>query len=794
MTLSRITYIALTLTALAISEVTDAQGFAGHIVDKGGKAIEGATIIETQTLTGSVTDATGRFAIRYAGKYPTRVAVRSLGYKADTLTIPTASRDIKIVMNIEDIESDEVSVVGRKMNTGFEKIDASVAANAVSTDAGVEAVIKSQMGVASNNELSSQYRVRGGSFDENLVYVNGIEVYRPFLIRSGEQEGLSFVNPDMVEEINFSAGGFDASYGDKLSSVLDVTYKRPRQFHAGGRVSLLGAQVHAEGSAASGRLTHITGVRYKTNQYLFGSLDTKGDYSPTFLDAQTFWTITPGSGRTTVNLLAYFAQNTYKFTPTDRETSFGTVSDAKTLTIYFEGGERDKYRTCVAAASVDHTPSDRLKLNLTASMFRTEEEETYDILGEYWLQEATNSQSQTAVDQSENIGVGGYMQHARNFLFGEVYALSVGADIALGTYNSMRAQAKATREHYTDLTDEWAYTDSAGYMTSPSAGSLSMDETRYADNALWQTRFEAYVCNTTKGIPVGDGVMTLTTGMRIARQDIGGVIWSPRVSANLMTGRWRFRLAAGRYGQLPNLREMKRPDATLNRDLGPQKSWQLIGGADLYFGSEERPMKFSVEAYGKWLRDLNPYSIDNVRMRYEAENCASGYAVGMDFKLNGELVKGAESWATLSIMQTQEDIEGDGHGYIPRPSDQRLQFSMMVQDYMPGNKSVTAMLSMFFGTGLPFGPAGSERWQQTSRMPGYKRVDLGLYKDFALTKEGDQRRERLRSAKIGLEIFNLFDFANTISHFWVSDTDGHQYGVPNYLTSRRVNVKISIEL
>ncbi len=794
MTLNRIAHITLTLIALALSEIANAQGFAGHIVDKGGKAIEGATIIETQTLTGSVTDATGRFAIRYAGKYPTRVAVRCLGYKADTLTIPTASRDIKIVMNIEDIESDEVSVVGRKMNTGFEKIDASVAANAVSTDAGVEAVIKSQMGVASNNELSSQYRVRGGSFDENLVYVNGIEVYRPFLIRSGEQEGLSFVNPDMVEEINFSAGGFDASYGDKLSSVLDVTYKRPRQFHAGGRVSLLGALVHAEGSAASGRLTHITGVRYKTNQYLFGSLDTKGDYSPTFLDAQTFWTITPGSGRTTVSLLAYFAQNTYKFTPTDRETSFGTVSDAKTLTIYFEGGERDKYRTCVAAASVDHTPSDRLKLNLTASMFRTEEEETYDILGEYWLQEATNSQSQTAVDQSENIGVGGYMQHARNFLFGEVYALSVGADIALGTYNSMRAQAKATREHYTDLTDEWAYTDSAGYMTSPSTGSLIMDETRYADNALWQMRFEAYVCNTTKGIPVGDGQMTLTTGMRIARQDIGGVIWSPRVSANLMTGRWRFRLAAGRYGQLPNLREMKRPDATLNRELGPQKSWQLIGGADLYFGSEERPMKFSVEAYGKWLRDLNPYSIDNVRMRYEAANCATGYAVGMDFKLNGELVKGAESWATLSIMQTQEDIEGDGHGYIPRPSDQRLQFSMMVQDYMPGNKSVTAMLSMFFGTGLPFGPAGSERWQQTSRMPGYKRVDLGLYKDFALTKEGDQRRERLRSAKIGLEIFNLFDFANTISHFWVSDTDGHQYGVPNYLTSRRVNVKISIEL
>lgn len=770
-----------------------AQGFAGRIEDKGGKPIEGATIMEISTLTGSVTDADGRFAIRYAGRYPAKVSVRCLGYKPDTLEIPSRSRDIRIVMNIEDIESDEVSVIGRRGGAGFESIDASIASEIVGVDGGVESVLKSQMGVASNNELSSQYRVRGGSFDENLVYVNGIEIYRPFLIRSGEQEGLSFVNPDMVEELNFSAGGFDASYGDKLSSVLDVRYKRPTETRFGARVSLLGAQAYAQGAAAGGLLTHTTGVRYKTNQYLFGSLDTKGDYAPTFLDAQTYWTLTPRGGRTTIGLLAYYSQNTYKFTPEDRETTFGTISDAKKLTIYFDGHEQDRYRTCVVAAQAERRAWKCGSWSVSASMFRTEEEERYDILGEYWLQQAANSQSVSAVDQSENIGVGGYMQHARNFLFGEVYSVSAGANVRIGSLWDLSGQAKMTFEHYTDLTDEWEYTDSAGYITSPALGTLAMTSARYADNSLRRNRFEAYICCTSRGVAVGDGTLTLTTGARLARQSDGGNVVSPRAMAALGLGKWRLRLAAGRYCQLPGLREMKDGEARLRDDVGPQKSWQVIAGADLYFGSAERPMKFSVEAYGKWLRDVNPYSIDNVRIRYEAANCARGYAAGIDFKLNGELVKGAESWATLSLMRTMEDVEGDGHGYIPRPTDQRVQFSMMVQDYMPGNKSATAMLSMFFGSGLPFGPAGSERWQQTSRMPGYKRVDLGIYKDFALTSDGKQKRSRLRSAKAGVEVFNLFDFSNTISHFWVADASGNKYGVPNYLTARRVNVKLSIE-
>lgn len=783
----------MALVALAlVSWGAGAQGFAGRIVGVDAAPVVGATVMELSTLTGAVSDAEGRFAIRFAGPYPARVVVRCVGYSPDTLSIPQRSLNLQIVLRAHSVEGEEVSVVGRRRAEAFESLDAGLAAEMASVEAGVGALLKSQMGVAANSELSSQYRVRGGNFDENLVYVNGVEIYRPFLVRAGEQEGLSFVNPDLVDELNFSSGGFDASFGDKMSSVLDVSYKRPTAFRSGARVSLLGAQAHAEGVGLAGKLTHVSGVRYKTNQYLFGSLDTQGDYQPSFFDAQTYWTLAP-SPRTRIGVLAYYAQNTYRFRPTDRTTSFGTISDAKTLRIYFEGRERDRYRTCVVAADVRHELSETLTLGGVASMFRTEEEEKYDILGEYWLQQAMASQSGASVDQSQNIGVGGYMRHARNNLFGVVYSVAAKTGLRLPG-RSLDVQLRLTREHYSDLTDEWAYTDSAGYVSSPSADGIHMDEFRQADNSLWQTRFEAYFNTKTYAIEMGRGSATFVFGSRVAYQNTGrDVVYGPRASFAYRVGNWRTRLAGGRYCQLPSLREMKRSDATLDRQVGPQKSWQVVGGVDLYFGSSVRPMKFTVEAYCKWLRHVNPYSIDNVRIRYEASNNARGYAAGLDFKLNGQLVEGAESWATLSIMKTAEDIEGDGHGWIPRPSDQRVQFSMMFQDHMPLNRSITGMLSLFFGSGLPFGPSGGERWQYTNRMPGYKRVDLGVYKDFAIRADGG-RGGRLRSARLGVEVFNLFDFDNTISHFWVRDDDGRSYAVPNYLTGRRLNVKLSVEL
>ncbi len=782
----------LSLILLILPFVANAQGLGGYVVDRLGNAIEGATVVEISTLRGSVTDDHGHFLMRYEGSFPTRIVVRCLGYNPDTLVVNHRSRDIRIILNTNEVAAGQVDVVAqRKTDLSFESIDAHVAAQIASADGGIEAVIKSQMGVSSNSELSSQYRVRGGNFDENIVYVNGVEIYRPFLIRSGEQEGLSFVNPDMVSELNFSAGGFDASYGDKMASVLDVKYKVPDTTHFGVRLSLLGASAHAEGALLDNKLTHITGVRYKTNQYLFGSLDTQGDYAPTFFDAQTYWTLRP-SPRTTIGLLAYYAQNRYNFDPKDRETEFGTISDAKQLTIYFEGRERDRYQTCVVAANVQQQVGDALKLGLTASMFRSEEQEYYDILGEYWLQQAAASQDVNSVDQTQNIGVGGYMQHARNNLFGQVYSGALNAQLRL-TGVTLRAQARVTREIYSDYTDEWQYTDSAGYVSAPGSD-IVLTNRCYALSDLRFTRPEFYLVSNTDPIPAGRGSLQLTTGLRFAHSSLSGKnIYSPRLAIHFNLFPWRFRLATGRYSQLPNIREMKRSDGSLNTALGPQKSWQLIGGADFFFGSDDKKFKLTIEAYYKWLRHLNPYNIDNVRLRYLASDCAEGYAAGLDVKLNGELVPGLDSWVSISLMKTAEDIENDGHGYIPRPSDQRFQFSALLQDCMPNNQSITAMLSLFFGSGLPFGPQDCERWQATHRMPGYKRVDLGLAKDFAIDARGQQKISRLRMAKLGIEIFNLFDIANTVSYFWVSDTDNRSYGVPNYLTSRRVNAKFTLE-
>ena len=768
-----------------------AQTIGGRVSDESRQPIVGATVVDVETGLGTVTDGEGLFRLNTGGKHPKQIVVRCLGFETDTVEVAGRRQGIEVTLRTISVEGRQVDVVGRRKGEDFQRLDPSIATSTVGADGGVEGVIKTQMGVSSNSELSSQYRVRGGNFDENIVYVGGVEIYRPFLIRAGEQEGLSFVNPDMVQELSFSAGGFDASYGDKMSSVLDVSYKRPERGGGGFRLSLLGASAHAEGAVGGGRLTHITGVRYKTNQYLFGSLDTKGDYSPTFFDVQTYWTVR-ASERLSIGVLAYYASNSYKFVPTDRETTFGTISDAKKLTIYFEGKERDKYQTAVTAANAQMDLSESQSIGVRASMFRTSEQENYDILGEYWLQEAVAAQAAEPTDLSDNIGVGGYMQHARNDLFGEVYSVSgySKTETAAGT---IRGEIRQTFEHYKDVTDEWEYTDSAGYITSPSAGRLRMVESRRADNQLREKRTEGYVVMRSRQIGVGSGQMWITAGVRAAYQtDVGETYVSPRASVSVMMDKWRLRLSGGRYCQIPTLREMKRDDASLNRGVKPQDSWQAVFGADFY-PKTSRPMKLTFEAYYKGLRDLNPYSIDNVRLRYMAENNAKGYAAGMDVKINGELVEGVESWATLSVMKTAEKIDGDTHGYIPRPSDQRVQGSMMVQDQMPNNRSISAMLNLYFASGLPFGPQGSARWQQTSRMPGYKRVDLGLYKDFAKDNDGNQKRERLKMAQFGIEVFNLMDFANTISHFWVRDTEGHRYGVPNYLTSRRINVKVRIE-
>jgi len=681
-------------------------------------------------------------------------------------------------------ELSDVDVVGQTTNGGFQHVDAIVINDVAGVNGGVEGIVKAQMGVVSNSELSSQYRVRGGNFDENMVYVNNVEIYRPFLIRSGEQEGLSFVNPEMIDRLNFSSGGFDVSYSDKMSSVLNVKYKIPQQWGGCARLNMLGASAHLEGVVKKNdglHYSHITGFRYKKNSYVLGSMDTKGDYNPTFIDLQSqhTWQIKNFS----INALGYYSNNRYQFEPTDRETTFGTLTDTKKFVVYFEGEEDDRYRTGLLTTSASYYINEANSLSFCATMYRSKEQENYDILGEYWLQQASDD---------DKIGVGGYMEHARNELFTTIQSYALRGINSISN-NRITWEAKLQSEHFSDYVSEWAYRDSAGYITSTTDGIIQFDNSIFADNKLDSRRLTFFVMNDAKYF-FADHALSLNYGVRLSYWNCNDELTiSPRASIVWQHGKWAYRLSGGLYAQTPFFRELRQTDGNLNRNVKAQQSWQVVAGADCYFFLSDRPFKFTIEAYYKGIWKLNPYSIDNVRIRYMADNCARGYAAGVDMKINGELVEGVESWACLSVMKTAENIEGDEHGWIPRPSDQRVNFSMFLQDYMPLNKSVGANLNFIIGSGLPFGPPNSERYKQTLRMPGYKRIDLGMFKDFGRLKDGSQRWGTIKSAKLGIEVSNLFDFSNTISYFWVADTHGGMYAVPNYLTSRRLNVKFSIE-
>lgn len=783
-----LTILSVILSATNILSQTHITG----IVTDNGSPVVGAAVFIENTTNGCATDANGHFDIEYKGRFPVNIVTQIIGFETLTTEVGAdKTTDITISLSAESQNLEGVNVVGEKRNTGFEKIDTESAQKITGVSGGIENVLTTQMGVSTNSELSTQYRVRGGNFDENMIYVNGIEIYRPFLIRSGEQEGLSFVNPDMVEALQFSSGGFDASYGDRMSSVLDVTYKKPTTNAGSLRASLLGGSVHFEGATANSRFTHISGIRYKTNRYVFKSLDTSGDYDPTFLDAQTFITIA-ATDKLTFDVLGYYAGNKYKFRPKDRETSFGTINDARKLKIYFEGKENDNYQTGIAAATASYRINNENIVRLTASMYRSSEQENYDILGEYWLQQAEAASTLEAYNESEGIGVGGYMQHARNELYARVNNIAVGGTDRIGRH-ALRWEIKYQTEHFDNHTDEWQFRDSAGVTTRTPGKVIDFDYAAYGLSKTRTNRTSVYLTDN-YSFRKNNTTFTFDYGLRVAHQTRNGeTLVSPRAAVRINRDKVAYRLAAGIYNQSPFFREMQRADGTMNEEVGAQKSWQVVGGFDYFFEADSRPFKFTAEAYYKGLSDLNPYNIDNVRIRYMGDNCASGYAAGLDVKINGELVEGIESWACLSVMRTEEDVDNDGAGNIPRPSDQRVSFSTFLQDYLPNNRSVGASLSMFLSTGLPFGPPNCERRQATNRMPGYKRIDLGLYKDFAKAKDGTCKMRGIKSLQIGVDVFNLFDFSNTISYFWVKGTGDKQYAVPNYLTSRRINIKFSLE-
>ena len=804
----------------------------GKVTDDKGKPVEMANISLKNSSIGTVSNRNGEYLLRIPARKNIVIVYSIVGYRS-VEKILNASEEERVELDVSiqqvDQQIDEVQVTQhRRSKANMNRIDAKYLTSM--TDAGtggVEALIKTLPGVSTNNELSSQYSVRGGNFDENLVYVNDVEVYRPLLIRSGQQEGMSFINSDMVSSIEFSAGGFDAKYGDKMSSVLDIKYRNPTEFAGSASVSFLGGSLQLEDLSKNGKFSHITGIRYKTNRYLLGTLDEKGEYSPRFIDAQTYMTYR-FTKSFDVSFLGNLAQNEYVFIPQTRETSFGTWNQAYNATVYFEGQEVDKFVTATGALVANYHPGSRLNMKFIASAYQSKEEETYDILGEYYLNELEqNLGSDNLGDSVLNIGVGAFLNHARNYLTANVYSLEhKGAFVSEN--HLLNWGVKIQAEKIDDRMNEWVMRDSTGYAIPYQGNEIELYSTTNTDYSMNSTRFMAFVQDTYQ-IPIGKGALYATAGIRTNYWSYNNQIFlSPRGTLRYYPdwdANFVFHLSGGYYDQPAFYKELKDREGNIYPDQKAQQSSQVVFGADYLFRAWDRPFKVTSELYYKYMTNLTPYQIDNVRIRYIPEQKAKGYATGLDMKVNGEFVSGIESWASLSVMKTEEDIYNDFYtvsynaadeiiqqgitvddvavrtgriypGYIPRPTDQRINFSVFFQDYFPGNPTWKMHLTAFYGSRLPTGPPNSERYQDTYRIPPYRRIDLGFSKILINPDHKTYRNKTINSIKdmwLSFEVFNLLGINNTISYLWVSNNSGDMFAVPNYLTKRKVNLKLTVK-
>ena len=795
-------YILISLLNFSLYSQSNNATLRGIVRDQAGNPVDLVNIGLQNYSIGTSSNRDGKFLLRIPAGKEIIIIFRSLGYETVSDTVNAASEEdilLEVTMKTADIHLSEITVTEIQKNSGnVKRIDPkflNVLPDAAS--GGVETLIKTLPGVSSNNELSSQYTVRGGNFDENMVYVNDIEIYRPFLVRAGQQEGLSFINSDLVSTIDFSAGGFDARYGDKMSSVLDIKYRRPSVFRGSASMSLLGATAHFEDVALKGKLAHITGIRYKTNRYMLGGLDEKGEYNPNFIDIQTYITYRL-SDKFDVSFLGNIARNKYQFVPQTRSTTFGTWDTPMNTTIYFNGQEVDNFKTTLGALSANYHPNIDLNLKFIASAFITTEQETYDIMGQYYLNQLERDMSTEEFgDSILNLGVGTFLNHARNHLEATVYNFS-----HRGAFNSENHLVnwgfKLQHESIEDKINEWVYRDSTGYSIPYSDSEVLLYYTLKSKNQINSNRITGFIQDTWS-LPVSTGSFYATGGIRFNYWDFNDeLLVSPRISFSYFP-EWKekisFSLSGGMYHQSPFFKELKKRDGTINYDIQAQRSYQVVLGSDYILTAWNRPFRFTAEAYYKWMNHLIPYNIDNVRIRYISEQEAAGYAAGIDLNINGEFVSGVQSWASLSLMQTKEDIKGDGYGYIARPTDQWLNFSLFFQDYFPGNPSYKMQLSGFYGSRLPTGPPYSERYQNVFRMPSYRRIDLGLSKIIiSPANKSDLRLARhINDMWLSLEVFNLLNINNTISYFWVSSIYGDQFAVPNYLTNRKLNLKLTIK-
>lgn len=790
-------FILVSVSALGQGRIK----ITGNVRDGDGNPLELVLVQVKNTLNGAMTDDKGAYSLTIAPGDSVTLIFSCLGYNKAERIIPKADRDMRVnvQMNYTALQLGEVAVTAmRKQTTTLETIDVDKIRLLPDPAGGsIESLVVTFAGVTSNNELSSQYSVRGGSYDENIVYVNGLEVFRPLLIRSGQQEGLSFTNPDLTESVNFSAGGFEARYGDKMSSVLDIAYKKPEKLEGSVTASLLGANAYV--GSASGKFSQITGLRYKTGRSLLSSMDTDAEYDPEFIDLQTYMTYA-FAPKWEMNFLGNISVNNYKFTPHSRETAFGTTQQIRNILVVFDGGhERDRFETFFGALTLKHQLSEHTELGLQASAFTSKEEEGYDIGGNYLLRDGDDTTE--GDDISRELLLGNYHEHARNRLRSNI--------MNVGHYGTTRIQQHTLRwgvqtqmEKIADRISEWEKRDSAGYTLPHTGTDVSVIANLYSNNQLESTRLSAYFQDVFK-FRIEQGMFSLTAGVRGSYWSYNQeAIFSPRVSLGFIPSRNQdltFRLATGLYYQTPFYKELRvatedeagNQVITLNDAIKSQRSIHFIVGGDYTFRAMDRNFKFSADAYYKKLDDLIPYTVDNVKVRYYGENCATGYAMGLDMKFFGEFVPGTDSWISLSLMKAEQTIREKFKA--PMPNDNGYNFSMFFQDYFPGNKRAKVNLKGVLSGGTPFTAPRKGYEDGYYNMPAYKRVDLGFSYQLAGGVDAIMDRGFLRHLKnvwLGVDIFNLFDMKNVSSYFWITDVDGYSHAIPNYLTGRQLNIRI----
>ena len=782
----------LPLCSLQAQEFT----LTGRVVDSHDSPIELASVSCLSQGKATMTDLKGHFSISLRSADSVAVKFSMIGYKSKTriLRRPRGKQTLRITLLPMDALSEVVVTEKRRQTTATEQLDIkNLKDNPSASGNAVEELIQQQAGVSSHNELSSQYNVRGGSFDENSVYINNVEIYRPLLIRSGQQEGLSIINPDMVESIGFSSGGFEAKYGDKMSSALDITYRRPTRSELSASLSLLGGTAFA--AVGNKRLSMSHAVRYKTNRYLLGSLETKGEYRPNYLDYQTFISYRPDS-LWTIDFLGNISENHYNFLPTDRETSFGTMEDVKSFKVYFDGQEKDVFRTFFGSLAVSRLLGSKLqtKISLLASAFYSKEQERYDIQGQYWLDDTQTS---------ENLGVGTYMEHARNYLTSKVASVKM-----MVNHKSRKHDIEgALTMKFEDIKEkayEYEMRDSSGYSIPHNPDRLDLIYTLRSSNHINTTRLEGYLQDTYRFASHGErqSFFTLNYGLRFSHWSFSGeTTVSPRASIAMVpafNSDVTFRFSTGLYYQAPFFKELRDTVTTdgvtravLNNKIKSQQSIHFVGAFDYRFKMKDRPYKFSAEAYYKLMHNLIPYNVNNVKITYYGGNQCDGYAAGLDLKLYGEFVPGTDSWVTFSLMSTKQKMNGK---WVPMPTDQRYAVNVHFTDYFPGTEKWKMTLRLAIADGLPFGAPHSGLEHQDFRAPAYKRADIGM--SYCLYERGSHgsSKSAIKNAWIGIDCLNLFGINNVNSYYWVTDVTNQQYAVPNYLTGRQINVKLSLKL